>query len=135
MDAQSPYSPPCWVNPKLQKILLSSKRQDIYSIAKQLWEASGGEECGFIEFEKYLEYISMRMPRDTLREIWFSLSDRDRLFETPKKRLSHLAPVFHRQKKCVHCEEFFAGGGEKDICSGCEHANSLVFSVVLNVLN
>lgn len=128
------YSPPCWVNPDLQQILLSSERQDIYHIAKQLWEASGGGECGLLEFQKYLEHIRIWLPGDLLCGIWFSLSDREKLPGMPRKRLSPLAPTFHRQKKCFHCDEFFIGEG-KNICTGCEHAETLVGSVLLNVLN
>lgn len=133
------YSPPCWVNPDLQQILLSSERQNIYVVAKQLWEASGGEECGFVEFQKYLEHTKIWLPRAMLCTVWHTagrllLSDREGVLGTPKKQLSPFAPVF--QRRCVYCETSdIEIQSDKYVCSNCEHATKIVKSVIMNVLN
>lgn len=135
------YTPPCWVNPTLQQFLLTSKSQDIYLIAKQLWEASGGQECGFDELQKYLNHINFHMSQETLRRVWLSLSLNPETSDPPsppevqKKSLSPLALEFQWQKKCFHCGEIFSGfSKEKNICPGCDHALQIVSDMLRDII-
>jgi len=126
----STYSPPCWVNPTLQKRLSAPiKTSNILKIGRELWEASGGGEEGFQEFFKYVSQLN-GISHSLAQKMWHSCTP---VFRTKKSRipLSPLSPAFERL--CPDCVNVIPPG--KNICSRCSDVSDIIIKVVKCVLD
>lgn len=149
LDVQ--YQPPCWVNPTLQKRLLSPVKnyQDFCEIGKQLWEASAGENLGFEEFKKYSNSQGTSTPTE-ITKTWKSFFPPDNTCSSftliksktrrvkknvPKSPLSPTAAVFSIRKSCGHCKEIFIPQEHHRVCSSCFHSANIVANVYDSVFN
>jgi hypothetical protein len=127
------YLPPCWVNSSLQKTLSSSvKISNVDKVGRELWEASGGSEDGFLEFKKYLKRFNCFSDIQAIK-IWNQYSSRGQRNEISsskqqnlQKKLSPLSPSF--DKICPDCENVLPGG--KNLCNSCSDTSDIVKNVV-----
>lgn len=126
------YSPPCWVNPNLQKSLAAPiKISRIFKITGELWEASGGEEQGFQEFFKYISQINF-ISYSLARKIWDSCNPAFIPIRKPRMPLSALSPPFERScPECIH--KIPSDGGA--LCRECFETSEVVMGVIKYVLD
>ncbi len=141
------YVPPCWVNANLQRALAGYvNKNNIYFIGRGLWEATGGEDSGLVEFQKFL--TKPGNPKITnfqdVKEIWNSFDPLSKNIETRTFLLASRPSIDEQNNfiTCAYCREsVFAGTPfandkiviERENKKSCDFC-TVVFSVVEHAL-